>query len=360
VDLEGNVREGTFQQLESVLGAGSFNEGNEATRWEHFLNSGLAMADEFKDAHRFCKEREDQLWERRDEIFNALRLPEAAAKVAQQKRAKAFLNSPMQVPIGSLGCVTGGAQVENGKLAKAVAHTYYDLLAIDLKSRALDLDTDDQRRMAYMAAGRSRTARVLVSGPMERSIRFTNLEFTTAMQCYLGLRCELTSGIVGESIPTNESRRDYRVDLWGRTLQTAHGWSGDTRHFRAHMELEHAIANDIRSVGSGSMSCSQEVVNLFLPQIPDCDGRSMIAGLSESEGHEGGQRRHNSGPRCPLRSSPPGGRAGGARRHGHSLRHQVPWPGRLLHEFGLYQARGGNREPRQQSAHRVYASRGPN
>ena len=206
--------------------------------------------------------------------------------------------------------MTGGAQVENGKLAKAVAHAYYDLLAIDLKSRALALDTDDQRRMAYMAAGRSRTARVLVSGPMERSIRFTNLEFTTAMQCYLGLRCKMTSDIVGESIPTNESRRDYRIDPWGRTLHTAHGWSGDTRHFRAHMELEHAVANDIRSVGSGSMSCSQEVVNLFLPQIPDCDGRSMIAGLSERS-----MKEVNAGiiPDLVVRSDPHlhGGEPGG-------------------------------------------------
>ena len=95
---------------------------------------------------------------------------------------------------------------------------------------------------------------------MERSIRFTNLEFTTAMQCYLGLRCSITSDIVGEPIPTNESRRDYRVDPWGRSLQTAHGWSGDTRHFTAHMELEHVIANDIRSVKNGSMSCLPQTV----------------------------------------------------------------------------------------------------
>ena len=81
----------------------------------------------------------------------------------------------------------------------------------------------------------------------------------------------------------NDSRRDYRVDPWGRSLQTAHGWSGDTRHFIAHMELENAIANDIRSVVNGSMTCSQEVVNLFLPQIPECAGRSMLAGLSEKD-----------------------------------------------------------------------------
>ena len=130
------------------------------------------------------------------------------------------------------------------------------------------------------------------------------------MQCYLGLRCKLTSDIVGESIPTNESRRDYRVDPWGRSLHTAHGWSGDHRHFTAHMELEHAIANDIRSVGNGSMSCSQEVVNLFLPQIPDCDGRSMIAGLSER-----GMKEVNAGiiPDLVIRSDPhlQGGELGG-------------------------------------------------
>ena len=124
---------------------------------------------------------------------------------------------------------------------------------------------------------------MLVSGPMEQCTRFSNLEFTTAMQNYLGLRCSLATDIVGEPIPMNDSRRDYRVDPWGRSLQTAHGWSGDTRHFIAHMELENAIANDIRSVVNGSMTCSQEVVNLFLPQIPECAGRSMLAGLSEKD-----------------------------------------------------------------------------
>ena len=65
-DRAGKITPGFFNDLTSILGAGSFDEGKEETRWEAFLNSGSAIAGEFRSAHARHKAIHDELRARID------------------------------------------------------------------------------------------------------------------------------------------------------------------------------------------------------------------------------------------------------------------------------------------------------
>ena len=280
---EGVVEKGTFPHLVDVLGDGSFDKGREARRFRTFLNSDCEMAKDFKEAHEFCKQREDWFWQRVGEAEPTLYPTTEARTAAREKMEKKRLESAMQTPIEGLGYLLSGSEVEQGKLNRAISHQFHDLVDADLRICAREMDRDDQRRIAFTAVSGSSSARAIVSGGMEASVKFTDKEWMEAVQTYMGLPSSLAEDIVGQRIKTNDPNARYFVDPYARNLQTAMGWTGDSRHFTSHMELEYMIAQSIREIKDGSIFVEQEVFNELIDSIPPGPGRDRLASLSLRE-----------------------------------------------------------------------------
>ena len=277
------VKRGTFPHLTNALGKGSFDKGKESTRFSYFLASNCTLAKDFRSAHTHCKDREDQLRAQADAAEHALLHSAEAREAAQEKREKELEKSAMQVPIEGFGYLPCGDEVKDGKMNRAISHTFHDLVEVDLRNRVSAMDKDDQRRIAFIATSHSPSARAIFSGGMEKSVKFTDKEWMEAVQTYLGTPSSLALDILGRRIETNNPNSRFFVEPYARTLHTAMGWTGDSRHLRAHMELEHLIASDVKAITDGSVDVEQEVFNELTSNVPAGPGRDRLLSLSQNQ-----------------------------------------------------------------------------
>ena len=117
-----------------------------------------------------------------------------------------------------------------------------------MKARALALDCDDPRRMAFLANGMDHFARHLLGSLPNASTHFTPLEWTTAVALHLGTPVPALKGLVGETIRNNPNSPFTSVDPHGHNLTTIAGVMGGGTQ-RNHNAIARAISNDLRASG---------------------------------------------------------------------------------------------------------------
>ena len=188
--------QGLWPSLESVLGAGSFNEENIGERWTAFYASDSRYATGLKSE-----------WIRLQKIRN-----DAVADLGLTDIPDSILNDDAKS--------FGHGQVKMHK-------TIFDELSIFksklLTRRAKDLPRDDPRRMAYLASANDKCSNQLFVGTPTQECCFSAAEFRSASQSKLGLPQTRLKSLIGRTITNNANCPLTRVDQYGHSLKTVKG-----------------------------------------------------------------------------------------------------------------------------------------
>ena len=152
--------QGLWPSLESVLGAGSFNEENIGERWTAFYASDSRYATGLKSE-----------WIRLQKIRN-----DAVADLGLTDIPDSILNDDAKS--------FGHGQV---KMHKTIFDELNIFMGKLLTRRAKDLPRDDPRLMAYLASANDKCSNQLFVGTPTQECRFSAAEFRSACQNKLGL-----------------------------------------------------------------------------------------------------------------------------------------------------------------------------
>jgi hypothetical protein len=199
---EGDV--GLWPSLASVFGADSFHDKNVGNRWEHFYSTGCPYALELRSE-----------WLRLQGLYHD------ALTTAQDT-----LTTPTGDPIFRAAPECFGAGVAS-KLHKKLFDVIGQALADAMDRRAEQLPLDDQRRMARLAAGNDKFANSFLAGTPVETVKFTALEFETAVQVKLGVPVSATAHLVGNPITNHANCSPSWVDKFGNSLKKVTGVRDD-------------------------------------------------------------------------------------------------------------------------------------
>ena len=192
-------------------------------------------------------------------------------------------DAPALVEAANLGQTPSGDAVPDGKVGKEMRRSYLDARKLDLDHRCKQLPRDDARRQAYLNCDRYSASILLMPSD---DIAFADMEFRVAVCTQLGLPSPLTVDLIGNEIQNNHPRIHWQVDLYGRNLTNAHGWSGDERHKRAHDETERAVVEELREGGFQASNGYSNMVSSLISLLPERE-RSKMSQLADS------RQRHN-------------------------------------------------------------------
>ena len=100
--------------------------------------------------------------------------------------------------------------------------------------------------MASIQSSGDLFAGALITAPPDRENRFTNLEYQSAFQNLFGCPQEVCRPHVGKSILSSGSRAHPTVDLYGNSVKSATGVTGDG-HRTLHDAVTNAISKTLRA-----------------------------------------------------------------------------------------------------------------
>jgi len=235
-DRAGKITPGFFNDLTSILGTGSFDEGKEETRWEAFLNSGSAIADEFMGAHTRHKAIHDELRQR-------VTLPPGSAP----------LESIFDKPIGSFG-------VGLSKVQKLVMDERHALQVRITNQRMCNLSFEDHRRKAWLATSKNEFGCGIL-GPLE--VSFTPTRWRVTVSIYFGLPQKTLNSFVGSRITVGGSGNPV-VDTHGHNLLShTHSLGGGAPTH--HNNMINVVSQTLEQAGVKSKSKGKNggVSNIF-------------------------------------------------------------------------------------------------
>ena len=184
---------GLWPSLATVLGADSFKEGNEATRWETFFASESAWAMEL---------------ESEIERVKSLRV--------EALNADGRSSNPPAHKIFDVPSAGFGAGVK--KLQWQLFNDIRRHEAAALRRRASALRPNDQRKLAYEQSCSCRFSNVLFSGMPSSHTSFTNNEFHAAVQNAVGAPLSLLKQAIGLPIKSTTNGTP-KVDPFGNNIK---------------------------------------------------------------------------------------------------------------------------------------------
>ena len=191
---DGTVRSGFMNSLIALLGATSFNAGNERTRFEHLTISGDPLGDSFAGAWADLKSR--------------------AARVLP---TDGLLASPVEaaglLPDGSV--VTKGAQ---HLLTKEVDDATFETLETLIKT----LPNEDRRKIAFIHVDKLSSAFVGSIPTPEDLIGISDL--TSAWQTYFGLPQSLVAPYIGRRVFRSKALMDPYGTVLANAMMVGDGW----------------------------------------------------------------------------------------------------------------------------------------
>jgi hypothetical protein len=192
---------GLWPSLAPILGADSFKEGHEETRWQAFFSS----------ESRWAQELEAEI-----ERVKALR---QSALTAAGRSANKPASEVFDAPTEGFG---------NG-VKKLQRQLFDDIRAHEAKGigrRASRLPRDDQRKLAFEQSSECRFSNVLFVGMPSQHTRFTNNEFHAAVQSVLGAPLSLLKQAIGLPIKSTTNGPTPKVDPFGNNLKKLKGALG--------------------------------------------------------------------------------------------------------------------------------------
>lgn len=226
-DAAGELVAGFFPSLAPVLGAGSFDDGNEGTRYASFLASGHASAAEFAVA------------------WADLRAEAGGRTTAED-------------------CVlfheAEGGRGTQRALTLVVEQQRYDDLAADIAALPTNSPRSLFRRVAWCSVDKN--SAVWVSAIPTRHLRAGPVEFREICATYFGMPSPVASALAGQLIFGKDGRQRGVCDEFGLALVSA---KLDGRWTKAHDDVKFAIAAALDQLGVGY---SSEVHGIFTPAIP--------------------------------------------------------------------------------------------
>jgi hypothetical protein len=222
-DATGNIIPGLFPSLSTTLGAGSFDNDNNASRWRSLLNSGTKLAADFSSEYNKGKE-----------VISTLR-GQVHLEVAD--RPSSIFDEPIE-----------GFGFGIRKIHKTIQDERQMLQHQLITERAFNLPSDDPRRMAFLANGTDPFARHLLGTLPVASVPFTALEWTTAVALHMGVPIPALKNRVGETIRNNSNCSYSSVDHFGHNLTTVAGIEGGGTQ-RNHNTIAKTISSSLLSAG---------------------------------------------------------------------------------------------------------------
>ena len=251
-DDAGEFVAGFFPSLASVLGAGSFDHGSEATRYATYLASGYASATELATA------------------WAALRA-EAPEGVADETC--------------SLFYGAEGARGSQRELTSVVEKQRFDDLGSAIGALPRADEADLYRRVAWCSVDKN--SAVWVTSIPTRHLRAGPMEFREICAAYFGAPSPVATRLENQAIYSGAGFQRAVCDKFGLKLASL---NLDGRFNRFHDEVKFAIANSLDILGVGY---SAEVHGVFTPVIPpaaQADARRFM-----QRGREGAQRGQRQG-----------------------------------------------------------------
>jgi hypothetical protein len=231
VTSTGDVEPGFAPALGAeLLGAHSFDDGNQSTRFRHFLaTSDSPTAGHFQEA-----------W---DELRRETALPGADGPT----------EGPLSVPAEGAGCVDGEVYSKpQHQLTVQREGIAFETLNKDIMA----LPPRDQRRLAWMGMGTFSTPIIGVT-PLPGLV-LTNAELAESHAQYYGLESPACRGLVDRPI----RKTKLKLDRYGNNLTTAStpgdGWR------KHHDEIKLTLFDELRAA---KVDASLEVMGLFAPLI---------------------------------------------------------------------------------------------
>ena len=221
IDSLGVLQPGFLPQLEPMLGAGSFDEHNQADRFGHLLNSEYTFGRDLA-----------QLW---------ARLQADVGNTAE----------------GALGAPAAGAGAGIAKLQHALTKQREDVRFQTLDVAMRELEPGNVAKAAWLNVDKFSTSWVTRWPAPDAYL--TDGEFSEVTARYLGLHSPACAPVVGERIGNTR----LTVDPHGMRLTTASlpgdGWR------QQHDAIKWRIHEDLREM---QVPCQTEVYGLFRPCLP--------------------------------------------------------------------------------------------
>ena len=244
-DADGNITPGIFPTLINVLGPGSFDQGNENTRWTAFLTSGEIGA-EFRAQHEKGKVKHG-------ELINGL----------QQLHIPGSENlvSIFDIPVEQFG-----TQIK--KLQRAIRDELQNLKFLQLQHRAGQLPIDDQRRIAFFANSLDVFSNQLIGMP-HYNVLFTPEEYKAAIAMKFGLPIAALQPFVGDRIRNSANCPQLTLDIYGNHLSTIGGSCGGHTQ-RLHNSIcgmisTSAMQAGIKCLGGDTDTSAKRVFSSAIP-----------------------------------------------------------------------------------------------
>ena len=251
-DAEDNFTPGIFPTLTNVLGPGSFDQGNEATRWTAFMNSG-EIGTEFRGQIENAKSKHR-------EIINNLQ--------HHQVPGSEHLTSIFDIPVEQFAA-------ETKKLQRAIRDEHQTLMFLQLQHRAGKLPITDQRRIAFFANSTDVFANQLIGMP-HCKVQFTPDEYITSIAMKLGLPIPALRQYVGDRIRNNANCQQIHVDPCGNNITTVAGARGGNvqqLHNAISGMITHSAAHaGIKCIGGDTDTSAKRIFSAATPAaIPISD-----------------------------------------------------------------------------------------
>ena len=230
LDADGGELPGFLPQLGPVLGAGSFDVGEEGRRFAHLLSGstdlGLCLA---------------SAWE------------------ALQRTVGDVAEGPLAVPASSMGA---GQQRMQHALTRQLDLHAFQQLDVDLRQ----LHGRDPRLLAWRNLDAFST--VWVTAWPDRSAYLSNAEFLEVFARYLGLPSPACAAQVGERLASTRARLDPYGFVLCATALPGDGWRTQ------HDGLKWRMVEDSREMG---VTMRPEVYGLFASCIPPAQRETFSA-----------------------------------------------------------------------------------
>jgi len=223
-DATDTIIPGLFPSLSNILGAGSFDNANGETRWQHFLSTDSQVAAEFRSEYDKGK---------------AIH----AALVIQTNQAPDS-ESPRSIFDQTVNEFGFGIK----KIHKTIQDERQYLQHIILTNRAHNLPISDIRRMAFLANGADPFARQFLGTTPVADTPFTPNEYTTAVALHMGVPVQVLKNHIGEAIRNNPNCQFASVDHYGHNLTTVVGIEGGGTQ-RNHNTISRTISNSLSAAG---------------------------------------------------------------------------------------------------------------
>jgi len=211
-----------FPKLTQLIGATSFQPQNKATRLEVFLNHAPTSSN--------AKEVANELNRVQKQYFDATAL-------LPNQPPPCFLDEP----IASWG--------ESPKLQKRCFDIIRNMEFKVQEQRFRALEINDSRRIAFFANGQCKVAHALFQGHPDPNIKFSHLEYTSAVECYFGVPQSYVAPLLGQTIASSKAKSTrLRVDQFGYNIKKATCVKGGTT-YALHNAIQAKVMGDFKYAG---------------------------------------------------------------------------------------------------------------